>query len=93
MADSDSQAGQVSDRTPERARMRELSRALTTLHLGIPLLDEATFPVNGGSAARLQALRAAAMDAVLEIAALSGRLIRGETETPAIQDRESPGAR
>ena len=92
MADSDSHTGQMSDQSPERARMRELSRALTTLRLGIPLLDEVTSPADGRSAAQMQALHAAAMNAVLEVAVLAGPLIAAESETPATRDWENAEA-
>jgi hypothetical protein len=92
MADTESSpADDALGAASERDALRDLSRALTTLRLGVPLLDEADHSAEAGSPDWLPVVRAATLTAAHNLGALSGRLIRAEKGARAAVDRRRPG--
>jgi hypothetical protein len=92
MADTDSSpAEDALGAASERDALRDLSRALTTLRLAVPLLDEADHAAEAGSPDWLPAVRAATLNAAHSLGALSGRLIRAEKGARAAADRRHSG--
>ena len=78
MSDTDSRTAHLADDPSRRDILFRLSRSLTTVRLGVPLLDDALHPPGGGVPTRLADLCAATIAATLDLATLSGRLIREE---------------
>jgi hypothetical protein len=76
MSDADSPTSDRSDDALRRDHLGQLSRSLTTIRLGVPLLDVAVQPTDSREPALLQDLCAATLTATLDLAALADRLIR-----------------
>jgi hypothetical protein len=78
MSDADSFTATHTDDPSPREVLCRLSRSLTTVRLGVPLLDDALHPQGDKTGAIIQDLCTATLAATLDLAVLSGRLIREE---------------
>jgi hypothetical protein len=92
MSEADSRTAERPDNASQRDVLSRLSRSLTTVRLGVPLLDDVLQPTGGGGPALLRDLCAATLTATLDLAALSGRLIREQrTRVSGTPDRRTGG--